>query len=128
MQKRAGLLYLAKKTNKILLIWENSKWTVPTFERRNGLLSDAEQLFQNFSSGKVMPVELYLSEDKGFEYGTYICLVENEFVADVALTYSWAKLDSLPNQLHSGLKTTLNNQLIKIKIETIMELAYADLK
>jgi len=31
----------------------------------------------------------------------------------------------LPNQLHTGLKSTLNNSLIKTKIETIMELERA---
>lgn len=128
MQKRAGLLYLSKKSKKILLVLENSKWTVPTFERNNGLLEDAQILFETYSRGKVVPVELYLSEDKGFEYSTYICIVKDEFVLHSSNTYSWASLAQLPAQLHSGLRTTLNNQLIKTKIETIMEISDADIK
>ncbi len=126
MQKRAGLLYLSKKTKRILLILENSKWTVPTFFRNDGLIKDAGELFGDYSDGKIIPIELYLSHDKGFEYGTYICLVEKEFIQKNSLTFSWADIDNLPNNLHSGLKATLNNQIIKTKINTIMELENAE--
>jgi len=122
MQQRAGLLFLAKTTNRILLILENFRWTVPTFPRSGPLLDDVKQLLDNYSQGKIIPIELYLSEDKGFEYGTYVCLVDSEFLTETVSTVCWATLDCLPNQLHAGLKTTLNNQIIRTKIETIMEL------
>jgi hypothetical protein len=122
MQSRAGLLYLAKTTGRILLILEDSRWTVPTFARTNGLIKDAEQLLKNYSAGKIVPIELYLSEDRGFEYGTYVCLVDQEFLTSAASTICWSSLDDLPKQLHSGLKSTLNNFLIRTKIETVLEL------
>lgn len=122
MQQRAGLLFLAKTTGRVLLILEDSKWTVPTFPRSGPLLEDAQNLLKTYSKGKIIPIELYLSEDKGFEYGTYVCVVDEEFLTLASSTICWALLDNLPKQLHNGLKTTLNNQIIKIKIETIMEL------
>lgn len=122
MQQRAGLLFLSKKTKRVLLILEDSKWTVPTFPRKGPLLEDARQLLEKYSQGKIIPIELYLSEDKGFEYGTYICLIDEEFLTLASPTICWALLDYLPKQLHTGLKTTLNNQIIKTKIETILEL------
>jgi hypothetical protein len=122
MQSRAGLLYLAKSTGRILLILENSRWTVPTFARSNGLISDAEQLLNSYSQGRIVPIELYLSEDRGFEYGTYVCIVETEFLTLSTRTVCWADLSLLPNQLHSGLRATLNNIQIRTKIETILEL------
>ncbi len=122
MQQRAGLLFLAKTTGRILLILEDSKWTVPTFARSGPLLEDAEVLLQSYSKGKILPIELYLSEDRGFEYGTYICLVNDEFLTNSSKTICWASFGFLPKQLHTGLKTTLNNQIIRIKIDTIMEL------
>lgn len=125
MQKRAGLLFLSKKTKKVLLILENSKWTLPTFERKNTLLQDAETVLEKFSRGRIVPVELYLSEDRGFEYGTYICLTDEDFSVDTVNTYAWSHLDFLPNQLHHGLRNTLNNLSIRIKIETILELENA---
>lgn len=125
MQQRAGLLFLSTKTGRILLILENEKWTVPTFARNNGLLDDAKELLSLYHTGKIIPIELYLSEDRGFEYGTYVCVIQDEFITTAAKTICWADIDALPKQLHTGLKTTLNNQLIKTKIQTIMELENA---
>ncbi len=122
MQKRAGLLFLSKTTGRILLILEDQRWTVPTFLRNKSVLEDAELLMSNYSQGRILPIELYLSQDRGFEYGTYVCLVDEEFLTTAVDTLAWSSLDSLPKQLHNGLKTTLNNQLIRTKIETIMEL------
>jgi hypothetical protein len=122
MQQRAGLLFVARSTGRLLLILEDQKWTVPTFVRRSSILEDAEPLLNNFSVGKILPIELYLSEDRGFEYGTYICLVDDEFLTTSAATISWASLNHLPKQLHTGLKNTLSNTIIRTKIETILEL------
>lgn len=105
------------------MVLEDEKWTVPTFPRQNSLLGDAENLLSTYSKGKIVPIELYLSEDRGFEYGTYICLVDQEFLTLAAKTIAWCDFDLLPKQLHPGLRSTLNNQLIRTKIETIMEMA-----
>ena len=127
MQQRAGLLFLSKKTERILLILEDQHWTVPTFSRKSSLLSDAEPLLESYSQGKIVPIELYLSEDRGFEYGTYVCIVNEEFLTCASETIAWSKLTHLPRQLHNGLKATLNNQSIKTKIETILELENANI-
>ena len=125
MQQRAGLLFLARTTGRILLILQDEKWTVPTFARSASLLEDADVLLKDYHSGRILPIELYLSEDRGFEYGTYVCLVTDEFLTQAVPTLAWCGLDHLPKQLHGGLKTTLNNQLIRTKIDTIMELENA---
>jgi len=125
MQSRAGLLFLAKTTGRTLLILEDNRWTVPTFTRSGPLLDDARELLTAYCQGKILPIELYLSEDRGFEYGTYVCLVDQEFLTQTAATICWSQLDHLPNQLHTGLKVTLNNSVIRTKIETIMELERA---
>ena len=125
MQQRAGLLFLAKTTGRILLILQDEKWTVPTFARSASLLEDADILLRDYHSGRILPIELYLSEDRGFEYGTYVCLVTDEFLTLIVPTLAWCNLDYLPKQLHGGLKVTLNNQLIRTKIDTIMELENA---
>jgi hypothetical protein len=122
MQQRAGLLFLSKKTSRIFLILQDERWTVPTFARKSTVLEDSKSLLDNYSSGKIIPIELYLSEDRGFEYGTYICLVDQEFFGSEKETICWANINDLPKNLHSGLKTTLNNSLIRAKIETIMVL------
>ena len=124
MQQRAGLLFLAKTTERLLLILEDQKWTVPTFPRTSTLLADAEELLTSYNRGKILPIELYLSQDRGFEYGTYVCLVEEEFLTTASSTICWCSLNKMPKNLHNGLKNTLNNNLIRTKIETIMELEH----
>ena len=108
------------------MVLEDQKWTVPTFIRNTVILEDAQALLDNYSQGRILPIELYLSEDRGFEYGTYVCLVDQEFLTTAKETISWSNLDHLPKQLHNGLKATLNNQLIRAKIETILELERAN--
>jgi hypothetical protein len=125
MQQRAGLLFLAKITGRILLILDDQRWTVPTFQRSLSLLEDADALLTQYARGRIVPIELYLSEDRGFEYGTYVCVVDEEFLTQASKTICWSDLNHLPKQLHNGLKVTLNNSLIRTKIETIMELERA---
>lgn len=122
MQQRAGLLFLSKKTKRLLLIHEELKWTVPTFIRKSTLFDDAAHLLNDYAQGKVVPIELYLSEDRGFEYGTYVCLVNEEFLTTTPKSIAWCSLDDLPKNLHTGLKITLNSQIIRAKIDTILEL------
>jgi hypothetical protein len=120
MQQRAGLLFLAKDTGRILLVLDQDKWSVPTFSKKTTTLEDSKTLLEEYSSGRILPIELYLSEDKGFQYETYVCLVEKEFLVRNDLTYCWATLNTLPKQIHVGLKSTLNNSITKIKLETIL--------
>jgi len=123
MQQRAGLLFLSKSTGRILLIHQDQKWTIPTFVRESSVLQDSEILLQQFAPGKILPIELYLSMDKGFEYGTYVCLVDEEFLTNSVKTIAWCDLLELPKNLHSGLKQTLHNDIIQSKLETILQLA-----
>ena len=124
MQKRAGLLFLSTSSNRLLLILEDQKWTLPTFERSNSLLEDADSLIKSYcgKSAKILPIELYLSDDRGFEYGTYVCLVDEEFLTVAADTICWASFGMLPKGLHTGLKATLTNTIIQTKIDTILKI------
>ena len=101
---------------------ENDKWTVPTFSKEKSVIEDSQDVQEKFAKGKILPIELYLSKDKGFEYGTYICLVNDEFLTKIVPTFCWCDLNYLPKNVHAGLKSTLNNNLIRTKIETVLEL------
>jgi len=122
VNQKAGLLFLSKSSHKIFLILSDQKWTVPTFSRNKTLLEDSEQTLEKFSDGRILPIELYVSRDNGFEYSTYVCLVDNEFSSNNIDTYAWCSLNALPKNLHIGLKNTLSNEITRTKIETILEL------
>jgi hypothetical protein len=120
MQQRAGLLFLAKDTGRILLILDEDKWGVPTFIKNKTILEDSLVILKEYSQGRILPIELYLSEDRGFQYETYVCLVDSEFLVRNKLTYCWASLNMLPKQMHVGLKSTLTSETTRIKLETIL--------
>lgn len=125
MQKRAGILFLSKDTSKILLILDEGKWTVPTFIRQGAVLEDADPVIKSYYSkpARLIPLELYVSSDNGFEFSTYVCLVDSDFTIEKCPTYCWASFDFLPKNLHSGLKTTLSNKVINDKIKTMLVVA-----
>jgi hypothetical protein len=122
MQKHAGILFISKTTSRILLILEDSKWTVPTFVRGQSVVEDSKDLIQSYhgKEARLIPIELYLSQDQGFEFSTYICLVDNDFLVNVKDTFCWASIEHLPKNIHSGLKATLTNKITQTKIETIL--------
>lgn len=120
MQQRAGLLFLSKSSGRLLLILDDDKWSVPTFIKKSAVLDDAAELLKTYSNGRILPIELYRSADNGFEYGTYVCLVDQEFLVNAVSTYCWANVEHLPKNIHVGLKNTLNNDLTRTKLETIL--------
>jgi hypothetical protein len=122
MQKRAGLLYLSNTTERIMLVLEGRYWTVPTFIRANSVINDCQPVINNFSKGRILPIELYVSNDNGFEFGTFVCLVNEEFNTTSVDTIAWARLSNLPKNIHPGLKSTLANTITQAKIKTILEL------
>lgn len=113
IKTHAGLIFLSLSTERILLILENRKWTIPTFIKKNTIFKDVQWIFEEYNQGIVVPAELYTSVDGGFQFGTYVCAVPGEFLINSAQTYAWASLYHLPNNLHIGLKNTLSNIDVK---------------
>ncbi len=120
MQKRAGILFLSTSSSRLFLIWDG-KWTVPTVFREKAVIEDALPLLKtyNLTDAKFVPIELYTSKDSGFEYSTYVVLVDNDFSSHDG-TYCWATLDQIPKNTHIGLKNTLSNKITQVKIDTIL--------
>ena len=74
---------------------------------------------------KIVPLELFTSNDQNFQYNTYVLLVDKEFMPtlnDEHSGYAWCTYDEWPKPLHQGVKNSLNNKSIKAKLEILLEL------
>jgi len=130
----AGSLLYVAKTKRFLFLHrmrskQNLVWGLP-----GGTLEFQESAWQACSReiteeigpvsiSKTMPLERFLSRDGLFEYHTYLCLVDNEFIPalnDEHNGYAWVEYGFWPKPLHYGVKKTLLKKSNITKIETII--------
>jgi 8-oxo-dGTP pyrophosphatase MutT (NUDIX family) len=74
---------------------------------------------------KYVPLELFTSKDEGFYYHTYLLLTKEEFIPKLNeehVGYAWCDIDHTPKPLHNGVRVTLNNKIIKAKIDTVIDI------
>lgn len=132
----SGALILSKKTKRFLLLKRTQEKTQGQWGLVGGKKEEydastmdtlireiKEELGLTLSIEKIIPLDFYNNKD--FNYGTYIILVENEFVPLLNCehsSYAWCKYKNWPNPLHQGLKYSLNNKINKIKLECILSL------
>jgi 8-oxo-dGTP pyrophosphatase MutT (NUDIX family) len=85
----------------------------------------AEEVGKTPAIKKVIPLELFTSNDQLFQYNTYVLLVEREFIPvlnDEHSGYAWCDLGAWPKPLHRGVRTSLANRIIKTKLEVLLDL------
>jgi len=71
---------------------------------------------------KIIPLEKFTSENKTFEYHTYLIVVDNEFVPqlnDEHRGYAWTSISDHPKPLHPGVWRTFNFKSVVDKIRTV---------
>jgi len=74
---------------------------------------------------KTIPLETFVSNDDKFQFHTYLCLVDNEFIPilnDEHDGYAWVSFTKWPKPLHHGLRNTLQNKTNQLKLETVFKL------
>ena len=74
---------------------------------------------------KTIPLERFVSNDSMFNFHTYFCVVENEFIpvlSDEHSAWGWFDLDNLPKPVHKGLDLSLRNRIIQTKIQTVIDI------
>ena len=73
---------------------------------------------------KIIPIELFTSEDGHFFYHTFILIVDKEFIPVLNgehCGFAWVTMAGWPGPLHPGVFSTLKLDSIKDKIRTIVE-------
>jgi 8-oxo-dGTP pyrophosphatase MutT (NUDIX family) len=134
----SGGLFLARDTKRFLLLQRTQGKTAGTWGLVGGKKepSDAtpfetlqreieEEIGKVSGIKKTVPLELFTSNDQKFQYNTYVVIVEKEFqplLNNEHAGYAWCSFDNWPKPLHQGVKNSLNNKIIRAKIEVLLEL------
>lgn len=74
---------------------------------------------------KTLPLEKFVSNDSIFNFHTYFCVVETEFIpvlSDEHDAWGWFDLSRLPKPVHRGLDLSLKNKIIQTKIQTVIDI------
>lgn len=133
----AGAIFFSKNTNRLLLLMRNGAKFKHTWGLVGGKLEKDESVIDGLHREvveeigslpdvqKTIPIEKFTSADGYFEYHTFVCVVENEFVPVLNhehCGYCWCELGAWPKPLHPGVNTTLKLDVIVDKIRLINKL------
>ena len=74
---------------------------------------------------KSIPLETFASNDEKFNFHTYLCVVESEFIPKLNGEhngYAWVSFGKWPKPLHQGLRNTLQSKSNLTKLQTVFQL------
>ena len=133
----SGALIYARSVRRFLLVQKAQGKHAGTW----GLVGGTNHKYENPWSGlqrevqeeigqvpafiKTMPLETFVSNDSVFNFHTYFCIIDDEFIpqlSDEHTAWGWFSLESLPKPLHNGLALSLRNKIIQAKIQTIVDI------
>ena len=132
----SGALFYAKSTQRFLLLQKSRGKHIGTWglvggtnlQHENpwqGLCREIEEEIGFFPDiFKTMPLETFVSSDKIFNFHTYLCIIEKEFIpilSDEHCGWAWSTIEYSPKPLHQGLRKSFSNKIITTKLQTIFD-------
>lgn len=90
-----------------------------------GLKREISEEIGDIEIKKSIPLETFISNDSGFFFHTYLCLVEKEFIPQLNSEhdgYAWVSFQKWPKPLHQGLRNTLQSKVNLNKLDTVLKL------
>jgi len=134
----SGGLFLARDTKRFLLLSRTEPKTSGTWgfvggKKEPGDVTPFDALTREIHEEvgktptikKVIPLELFTSDDQNFQYNTYVLVIDREFIPvlnDEHAGYAWTSYNQWPAPLHRGVKNSFNNKIIQAKLELLIEL------
>lgn len=134
----SGGLFIATDTKRFLLLRRTQGKTAGTWGLVGGKKDPSDQTALDSLTReikeevnlqtpikKIVPLELFTSNDQQFYYNTYAIIVDQEFIPRLNQEhngYAWCEINAWPKPLHQGLKNSLNNKTVKAKLEVLLEM------
>ena len=133
----SGALFYARNANRFLLLQKAHGKHEGTWGLVGGTTNEGENPWQGLQREiteeigamptviKTLPLETFVSNDAVFNFHTYFCIIDDEFIPTLSnehTAWGWFDLNSLPKPVHSGLSLSLRNKIIQTKIQTIIDI------
>lgn len=132
----SGALFYAKNTKRFLLLQKATGKHQGTWSLVGGTTEDQETPWQGLQREiteeigtmpkiiKTVPIETFVSNDTVFNFHTYLCVIDDEFVPVLSAEHSgwaWTTIDHAPRPLHQGLKNSFSSRIVRTKLQTIFD-------
>jgi ADP-ribose pyrophosphatase YjhB (NUDIX family) len=133
----SGALFYAKNTRRFLLLQKAEGKHAGTWGLVGGTNITNETPWQGLQREiteeigsipniiKTIPLETFVSNDKVFNFHTYLCVIDKEFVPELSdehQGWAWSTVDCAPKPLHQGLRNSFSSKTIRTKLQTIFDL------
>jgi len=133
----SGALFYTLDTNRLLLLHRTQSKQNNVWGLVGGTNEDLETPWEGLKREiqeeigslpeikKTIPLETFVSNDDHFNFHTYLCVVEKEFIPvlnDEHDGYAWVSFGNWPKPLHLGLANTLRSKTNQQKLETVFKL------
>ena len=133
----SGALFYAKSTRRFLLLQKAQGKHEGTWGLVGGTTVSGETPWQGLQREiveeigscpeiiKTIPLETFVSNDRIFNFHTYLCVIQDEFVpilSDEHIGWAWATIDRAPKPLHQGLRNSFSSKTIRTKLQTVFDL------
>ena len=135
----AGALFLSKSTKRYLFLLRDDDSHTNTWGLVGGRVETDEQIVDCLHREikeeignppniiKIIPLDLYTSQDEKFEYHTFACIVDDEFVPKLNHEHKgfcWCGLDNIPKPIHPALYNSMQMQELRNKINSLVQIIY----
>ena len=132
----SGALFYARTTGRILLLQKQHGKHAGTWGLVGGTNDLGESAWQGLQREineeigsppnilKTMPLETFVSNDSVFNFHTYLCVVQDEFVpvlSDEHSAWAWGTIDGAPKPLHQALRSSFGNKSMRTKLQTVFD-------
>lgn len=133
----SGALFYAKSTKRFLLVQKAHGKHEGTWGLVGGTNIAGENPWQGLQREvieeigaipkiiKTIPIETFVSNDTVFNFHTFLCVIEDEFVPVLSNEHNgwaWVTIDRAPRPLHQGLRNSFSSKTIRTKLQTIFDL------